>query len=240
MKSIKSIILLSAMTLSTNALSESSDKYDAIGQSLKATYPNAQYEMISDSTVPGVFAVYIPSEAGTRIVYWHNDTQTMIFGEMLDKNGNSITMAEMDAYNSKAMKSIDTSHAIKIGNGKNIVIEFLDTECPYCVRYNEFIKTKNDVTRYIFLHNAMGKDHPNSDAQSIHVLCSKNKLQALEDVYNHHVRQDKLLTCDEGAAQLSEHSKVARQYKVSGTPTMMVNGTLLTGFRKTQLETLIN
>jgi thiol:disulfide interchange protein DsbC len=191
---------------------------------LKETFPNAKYEKFENSQVSGLYTVYLVSKDGARIVYWNDQAEVLLFGEMIDKTGTSLTMKAREKYMGEQMLNIDTSLAIKVGNGKHKVVEFLDIDCPYCVQYNNYIKGKEDVTRYIFLYNAMQDNHPESDAKSVHVLCSKDKLTALENLYSRKVQTKDLLTCKEGEEILEKYKNIASQYQVSGTPTLMING----------------
>jgi len=85
----------------------------------------------------------------------------------------------------------------------------------------------------------MGEGHPGANVKSIHVLCSTDPQRALNDVYRNEIEVESLNQCQDGISQLDEHNDIAKQFKVSGTPTLIVNGTVVAGFRKTQVEKLL-
>lgn len=239
MKLIKVITVAVAMLLSLNAAAIDKANAEFTKEQLQGHFPNTTFEHIEESPIPGITAFYIVNSEDYRILYWHAKTQTLIFGEMVDKTGMSHTAKAIAEFKAGKMKDLDTSNALKIGSGRNIIIEFVDPECVYCSKYNDFISDRDDVTRYIFFHNPMGKGHPGADVKSIHVLCSTDPQRALNDVYRNAIEAESLNQCQEGISQLDEHNDIAKQFKVSGTPTLIVNGTVVAGFRKTQVEKLL-
>lgn len=239
MKTFNALILvfLSIVSFSSWALSQSSK--DLIAKEIKGNFPNASFEHMEESHIPGIMSFYIMNGQGYRIMYWHHETQTIIFGEMVSKEGVPITANAIEKFKSKKMKSLDTSEALVIGSGENKIVEFIEAECVYCANYHRFIKEQKDVTRYIYFYNAMGQQHPGSDRKSIHVLCSKDPLTALNNVFSNSVKMDALNQCEKGEELLAKHNEIAKRFKVSGTPTLIVNGTVMAGFRKTQLVKLL-
>lgn len=239
MKLINGIYAACLCLLSFSASAIDKAQIDAIAEKVQGHFPNTRFEHMEETHIPGIYAFYIISREDYRIMYWHHATQTILFGEMVTKTGTPITSQAIAKFKAKKMEDLDTSLALKIGNGKHTVIEFVEPECVYCAKYNKYMKEKDDVTRYIFFHNAMGAMHPGADKKSIHVLCSKDPQKALDEVYKPNVNVDALSQCEEGTKMLAEHNKIAKRFKVSGTPTLIVNGTVVSGFGKTQLEKLL-
>lgn len=79
--------------------------------------------------------------------------------------------------------------AVKIGNGKNIIIEVTDPDCPFCRKASDFFAKRNDVTRYIFFLS-LTKLHPNAEKKSRFILSSKDQTQAHKDVMSGKYDQD--------------------------------------------------
>lgn len=218
---------------------DTDEKIQKIAEALQGNFPNARFEKVEPTHIPGIYAFYIMNKEDYRIMYWHHPTQTIIFGEMVTKNGVSLTAEKLAKFKSAKMKDLDKSLALKIGDGENEIIEFIEPECIYCYKYQNYIKKYDNVTRYIFFHNAMGESHPGSDRKSIYVLCSDDPEKALDEVFKPGSDPTKFAQCEKGTQMLKKHTEIATRFKVSGTPTLIVNGTVVAGFGKTQLDKLL-
>jgi len=50
----------------------------------------------------------------------------------------------------KLAKTLPLEKAVKIGDGKKVVIEITDPDCPFCRTASEYFSKKTDVIRYVF------------------------------------------------------------------------------------------
>ncbi|MBF0316608.1 MAG: DsbC family protein [Nitrospirae bacterium] len=130
--------------------------------------------------------------------------------------------------------------AVRIGMGKNIVVEFTDPDCPYCRKLSDYMAKRKDVTRYVFLF-PLTQIHPQAQEKSKFILCSKNQAKALEDVMSGKYDKEKLPTCKGPQAEqlLEEHKKMADSAGVTSTPTLIVNGQLVQGANFELIEKII-
>ena len=152
------------------------DNETEVRQTLSKTYPNIRVGDIRNSDIPGLYEV----EIGPNLVYFYPDKGLMVFGEIWTKEGKSLTAARREQLAAKRMGEIPLDKGIKIGSGRNTVIEFTDPDCPYCRKASEYLKGRNDTTRYVyFLPLAAHKDAEN---KARFILCSNDKAKAYEEV----------------------------------------------------------
>ncbi|KJU84984.1 protein-disulfide isomerase [Candidatus Magnetobacterium bavaricum] len=130
--------------------------------------------------------------------------------------------------------------AVRVGMGKNIVIEFTDPECPYCRKLSDYMGKRKDVTRYVFLY-PLTQIHPQALEKCKFILCSKNQAKALEDVMSGKYDKEKLPPCKGAQVEqlLEEHKKMADSVGVTSTPTLIVNGQLVQGANFELIEKII-
>ncbi len=97
------------------------------------------------------------------------------------------------------MKKVSLNEAIKIGNGKNIIVEFTDTDCPYCRASSKFLAGQKDLTRYIFFVSLSG--NPQTAAKVKYIFCSSDKAKAYEEVMGGKLDDPLPKPCDSKEAQ---------------------------------------
>src|SRR6266540_4238616 len=80
------------------------------------------------------------------------------------------------------LTSFPLDKAIKIGNGRHIVVEISDPDCRFSRRMLRYWDTRTDVTRYIFLIAL--KNHPEAPAKVRFILGSRDTAAAYREVYS--------------------------------------------------------
>ncbi|MBF0516886.1 MAG: thioredoxin fold domain-containing protein [Nitrospirae bacterium] len=135
---------------------------------------------------------------------------------------------------------IPTENAIRIGIGKNTVIEFEDPDCPFSRRLSDYMSKRQDVTRYIFFLPAP-QIHPDATDKARFVLCSQNPPQAFLDVMSGKHDKVKPPVCkDEKVEQtLKNHKELADKLGASATPYLIINGTYVLGADFEKIEAII-
>ena len=99
----------------------------------------------SGSDIPGLYEV----EAGSNIIYFI--LKRVCSCSARCGPGTAGTSPPRRTQDRAAkLKDVPLDKAVKIGNGRNKVIEFTDPDCPYCRKAAEFFKGRDDVTLYIF------------------------------------------------------------------------------------------
>ncbi len=206
-------------------------------------FSKTQVSSVEKSVIPGLYQV----EAGPNVFYYAPAGEGhLIFGQIVDKNGKNLTASvmmelrakfekEMAAKSALVLKTLPLNQAIKIGHGPNTVIEFTDPDCPFCRRVDQFLETRTDVTRYIFL-NPLDQLHPTSRAKSAWILHSSNPGKALLEVFNgKHDNDaavnsmDNLTKYPAAAKQIAENLSWGQKVGLQGTPLLFVNGVMVNG-----------
>ncbi|MBF0458092.1 MAG: thioredoxin fold domain-containing protein [Nitrospirae bacterium] len=136
--------------------------------------------------------------------------------------------------------TIPTDNAIRIGIGKNTVIEFEDPDCPFSRRLSGYMSNRPDVTRYVFFIPAE-RIHPNAMDKARFILCSKNSAQTFIDVMNG--KYDKTLppVCKDEQVEktLKAHKELGDKLGASATPYLIINGTYILGADIEKIEGVI-
>ncbi|MBI4687882.1 MAG: DsbC family protein [Nitrospirae bacterium] len=205
--------------------------------SFKKNYPNVQLESIKETQIDGLYEVVVQ---GVSVVYYHPKTGYVFVGEMRSKDGKSFTAERVNELVSAKVKKLPLEKAVKIGSGKNTIIEFTDPDCPYCRKMAEYFKKKEDMTRYIFFF-PLTHIHPYAEDKAKYILCSKDKGKTYEEVMAGKIDSKKIEPCDDKdvAAALEEHKHAAAGLGVQGTPMFVVNGQPVRGANVQAIESLL-
>ena len=154
----------------------SNDKYTAVREALSKAYLNLRYGEINDTEIKGLYEV----EVGSNVIYFYPEKTLMVFGEIWTTEGKSLTTERKNQFAAKKLKDIDVSKGIKIGDGKNVVIEFTDPDCPYCRKASEYLKGRKDITLYVFFSPL--PMHKDAESKVRFIMCSDNKARTYEEV----------------------------------------------------------
>lgn len=206
-----------------------------VSANLKSNFPNMQFSEINDSPVKGVYEVV----TGDNIIYYAPETGNLIFGEIWDKSGKSFTDITRQKLVSKKLSSLPLDKAVKIGNGKNIVIEVTDPDCPFCRKASDFFEKRKDVTRYVFMF-PLAQLHPNAEKKARFILSSKDQNKAYKEVMSGKYDQVNLLPAFTDNNLVQEHQKIAAMLGVKGTPNYWINGNHVGGADFAAIEKLLN
>ena len=230
-KALRAVVMI--IMLSSVCFAADGDK--DVSEKLSKTYPQLRITSVSPSPLQGLYEVV----TGDNIIYYHPETDLFFFGEIITKEGKSLTGEKVATLMAAKMKEIDITQALKIGTGKHSVIEFTDPDCPYCRMASNYLQGK-DVTRHIFFYPL--PMHPKAEDKARYILCSKDKQKAYEEVMSGELDNKEIAVCSDETVQtlLDEHKKAARTVGVQGTPTLVVNGTLVAGANFAQIDRLLN
>ncbi|WP_233981894.1 DsbC family protein [Pectobacterium versatile] len=187
----------------------------------KATFSKVNVSNFLPSPIPGIFEIHT---AG-GILYFYaphdNNKGVLIFGEMYDSDGNNLTqLAKLAALKQKWDK-LDLSTVITIGD-KNApeFWEITDPDCPYCIEWHKWIKDfskENKIKRNLIFF--LNPGHPNAPKKIEHIICSKDKEKAVDDMYEGNTVT--LTTCPEAKDIISKHQKLVNEIGANGTPSFV-------------------
>jgi thiol:disulfide interchange protein DsbC len=221
MSFVTSVIMAAVLASSSLA----ADNETEVRQILSKTYPNIKVGEINRSDIPGLYEV----EIGPNVVYFYPEKNLIVFGEIWTKEGKSLTAAVRERLAAKRVGEIPLDKGIRIGTGSNTVIEFTDPDCPYCRKASEYLKGRNDKSRYVyFLPLAAHKDAEN---KARFILCSNDRAKAYEEVMSGKYDDRKVEPCGDErvSALIKEHRELATKAGVSATPSFWINGQFVMG-----------
>lgn len=211
---------------------------EAAQRELHQTFTNLAFEDFGPAPIKG--AVY-QAFAGGRVLYYAPTSGHIVFGTVYDKNGLNVTALAQQESARKRLKLIDPKKALAIGpEDAPTVIEFTDPDCPYCRALDKFWATKaaegKPVRRLIYF---VSQIHPGSAAQAEHILCSKDQAAAFHAIYAG-AAPETLVTCPEGKARVVDDAATVKAMSITGTPTLIAGGKLISGFRQAELEAFLD
>lgn len=194
-------------------------------ESFKKDFPEVKVESVKESPIKGVYEVV----TSANILYYYPAKGYIIVGPIINKDKKNLTADRMGELASAKYKELALDKAIKIGNGKNIVVEFTDPDCPFCRKMSDYLKTRTDLTRYVFLYPL--PMHQNAPAKIKYILCSDDKVKTLEEVMKGKLDNAEFKVCDDKkiADLVDEHRKITVKTGINGTPAFFVNGKFVSG-----------
>lgn len=219
----------------TRVLSEAAE---AAQRQLHETFTNLKFEEFGPAPVKG--PIY-QAVAGGRILYYAPTSEHILFATVYDRNGINVTALAQEASERKRLKLIDPTKALVIGPDKApTVIEFTDPDCPYCRALEKFWATKaaegKPARRLVYFVSGI---HPAAAAKAEHILCSPDREAAFHAIYAGAAPKE-LAKCAAGATKVAADAEIVREIGVAGTPTLIVNGKLISGFQQAELEAFLD
>ena len=199
---------------------------------LRKAFPQLVFDKVEPSEIPGLYEVV----TGQNILYFYPEKEYLIAGEIYNKERKSITAEKRMMISEKLIKELPLDKAVKMGNGKNIVIEFTDPDCPYCKKASEFLKSKSDMTRYVFFAPFA---HPAAIEKVHYILNAADKTKAYTEMMEKNLPVPAPVDNAAIKALAQEHIALAKKMGVQGTPTFFINGKMVVGADTKQMEQLL-
>lgn len=206
----------------------------------KKAFPQLKVDTITASQIKGVYEIV----SGQNIFYFYPEKDLLLVGDIYTSTGQNITgekkkdlKAKLQVKAQEKLKDLPLDKAVKVGSGPKKVIEFTDPDCPYCRRASEALKSRTDITRYVFLAPMA---HPDAITKVHYILSSKDQ----ESAY-HEMMEGKPVPVSateyskEVKAQAAEHMDLARSLAVDGTPTFFINGQQVVGADMEKINELL-
>jgi thiol:disulfide interchange protein DsbC len=206
-------------------------------QDLRQTFSNLQFEEFGPAPVRGPIYQAI---AGGRVLYFAPQSQHLLFAAVYDKNGLNLTAMAQDESARKRLNAINLADALIVGPaGAPKVIEFTDPDCPFCQALDRYWNTKaaegKPVQRFIYFVSGI---HPEAAAKAEHILCSADRLGAFKAIYAG-AAPPVLAKCKAGGEKVSRDAATVRKMGISGTPTLFIDGKLISGFQQAELDAFL-
>ncbi|MBU5614815.1 DsbC family protein [Geomonas azotofigens] len=202
-------------------------------ESFRSAFPQVPFDSMTPTEIPGLYEVI----TGQRIFYYYPDKELVLTGEIVGKDLKSRTAERKGAMMAKVAKDLPLDKALKIGDGKKVVIEFTDPDCPFCRRGAEYFTKRTDVTQYVFFAPLA---HPGAITKIEYILSAENKAQAYDAMM---LGQDIPAGAKPASPEIKrlaqEHMELARKAGVTGTPTFFINGQMVVGADVNRLDELL-
>ncbi|MGA7828959.1 MAG: DsbC family protein [Geobacteraceae bacterium] len=188
-------------------------------------FPRLKYNSFTKTDITGLYEVI----ADGKIVYFYPKTGYIIVGDIYTKEGRNLTQERAMTERYKLLTPEDLKKAIKIGNGKNIVVEITDPDCPHCRRMHAYWNMRHDVTRYIFFKPLA--IHPDSLKKATYILASSDPEKALFEVYSGQLDGNRQLLDKkyDDKGRLNEQKAVIDKLRIDATPSYWINGKFVSG-----------
>jgi len=137
------------------------------------------------------------------------------------------------------LNGVPLKQAIRIGNGKHVVIEISDPDCRFSRRMVSYWNMRKDVSRYVFLIAL--KNHPEAAQKARYILCAADRAAAYHEVYSGELdfgEKDLDRECND-LGLLDVHRKVAANMDASSTPTYYIKGIKINGAKVGEIEQIL-
>lgn len=226
-------IMLSLISLVVHALPVSSN--EITDAALKKFFPRLKYKTISKTDIDGLYEI----NTGEKIIYFFPKKGYIFVGEIISKDGRNITLERKEEEKYKMLTDEDLRKAIKVGTGKNIVVEVTDPECPFCRKMHAYWSMRHDVTRYIFFKPL--DIHPDARLLATYILASSDPIKAMFEVYCGSLDDKKSIIGKkyDDKGKLAAQEEVADKLQVTATPSYWVNGKFVSGANIPLIESII-
>ena len=199
----------------------------------RAAFPQVSPDSVSPSEIPGLYEVV----SGQNILYYYPEKDLIVTGEIVGKDLKSRTAERRGALAATFVKSLPLDKAVKIGDGKKVVIEFTDPDCSYCRKASEYFTKRSDVTRHVFFAPIA---HPAAITKIQYILGAKNKAEAYDAMMVGQEIPASAKPASEAVKALArEHLEMAQKAGIQGTPSFFVNGVQVVGADFKKLDELL-
>lgn len=226
----KFFMFLLCFFLSLPAVASDNRELAEIQEKLQTTFSNLNIIDFRPSPIPGLFEVNL----GDKILYYHPDKELMLFGEIFSKDGVSLTGESLARQAEDTLREEALSSGLLLSSSSGIeILEFIDPDCPYSQRADEFLRSlasQYQFSRKVFFDL---RAHPDARGKALHVLRSNNPDKALLQVFSG--ESVTLLSSNAAEKTLKRQALAAEKLGISGTPSFVISGKLLTGFKPEEL-----
>ncbi|MGZ3596705.1 MAG: DsbC family protein [Syntrophales bacterium] len=193
---------------------------ETVEETFRKEFPGVDFDAIKQTDIKGVHEIV----KGSDVIYFVPDPGYLIVGDIYDKEGRNVTEERKGELFAESAKNLPLDKAIKVGNGKNIIVEFTDPDCSYCRTASSFLGQRKDVTRYIFFFPL--PMHQDAENKIKYIFCAADRVKAYEDAMQGKLDDQKYEKClkPEAAELLELHKQVGLKMRISGTPFFIING----------------
>jgi thiol:disulfide interchange protein DsbC len=206
--------LVFVFVISGNLLAET------VEQTLKREFPRVEFDSIKPTDIKGLYEV----TKGPDIIYFVPEPGYLILGDIYNMEVRNVTERRKGELFAENAKNLPLEKAVKVGSGKNTIVEFTDPDCPYCRTASSFLGQRKDVTRHIFFFPL--PMHEDAENKIKYIFCADDRAKAYEDAMQGKLDDKKYEKCSkpEATELLELHKQIGQKMRISGTPFFVING----------------
>ena len=212
MKQLTTTLLACALLATTSAMAQEA----AIRKNLAERLPQLEkIDEVSKTPMDGLYEIRVN---GADIYYTDAQGNFLVQGNLIDtKQRRNLTEERIDKLTAIAFDTLPIKDAFTIvrGNGKRKLAVFEDPNCGYCKRFEENLKTVDNITIHMFLYPVLG---PGSVEKSKNIWCAKDKIKSWQDWMLKNI-EPASAKCDTQA--VDRNMALGKKYKITGTPTLV-------------------
>lgn len=199
----------------------------------RQAFPQIKVDSFEPTEINGMYQIV----TGQNVLYYLPEKDYILLGEMFTKEGKSLTAEKKGQLAAKLVQSLPLEKAVKIGDGKNVIIEFTDPDCSFCRRASEYLMKKTNTTRYVFFAPLA---HPAAITKIQYILSAENKQKAYDEMMlGQEIPANAPAVSDKIKALAQEHMELAKKMGVQGTPTFFINGQQVVGADTNKIDQLL-
>lgn len=205
-----------------------SEKEDisAIKKVFSSIMPGTEADVIAPAAMNGLYEVVF----GAQVLYMSPDGRYVIQGDLIDLvKKKNMTEATRSVQRAKLVKGIkdETAIVFEPKQAKHTITVFTDIDCGYCRKLHREIQDYLDQgIRVRYLSFPRSGVNTKSYYKAVNVWCADDQKKALTDA-----KAGKTLDKKDCVNPVKSHMKLAEQFGVSGTPTIVFDsGDVVPGY----------
>lgn len=204
-------------------------------ESFRKNYPGISAETIRPTVITGLYEIV----TGNEIFYYAPETESLIFGQIVSKDGVNVTAERKKTLLAEKMKALPLEQAVKVGHGRQTVIAVTDPDCPYCRQAFKFFKEGKDVTLYVFFWPL--PMHREAEGKVKYILCAQDKEAAYNDVMSGKFDGKQLIPCADKTVEpvFKVHGDLAKKLGITSVPFFFINEQVVIGADLPAIEQLL-
>lgn len=197
----------------------------ALKKLLEQRFPGAPITNVSRTAYGGLYEALLED----RLIYTDAKASYVLIGNLYDANTKrNLTEERQRKLNRVAWDQLPLDLAIKKvkGTGARKLAVFSDADCPFCARFENDLKSIDNVTIYTFLF-PIDQLHPDAARKSRQIWCAPDRQKAWDAFFESGALPDNKGDCKD---PIQATAALAQKLKVSATPTLIfADGSVVPG-----------